>query len=280
MSAAGLDFKRMVVGLLHSMASQAAVDAAADLAESLNIELLAAFIADATLPALAELSGAREIGMLGLGWRAIDRIQVGQEVEQAVDAARRRFAEGIKSRTVKAKFDILTGAEAIASLVRADDIVAIIEPAHPAERITWQFTALLKAAFATAGAVLIVPRKIVRTAGPIVALAFTADDPTVALALQLAAAFKERLIVVTGPGLRLSLAVLADAERRGVEIEHFAYSGSLVNTPELAALPRFGERLRVLPDRVLADGEKRLLSFLHETPLLVVEHRREPLPKQ
>ena len=151
----------------------------------MNIELLAAFIADETLPALAEISGARELRALEQGWRAIDRAQITRDIEQAIGVARRRFVESIKSRGIKTDFNVIGGTEAIASLLRAGDIVAIIEPAHPGERITCQFTALLEAAFAVAGAVLLVPRRVVRTAGPIVTVASTSEDPGIRAAEQL-----------------------------------------------------------------------------------------------
>jgi len=64
MTSPRIGFKRMVVGLPQSMANRAAVETALDLAEFLNIELLATFVADPTLPTLAGLSGARELRAL------------------------------------------------------------------------------------------------------------------------------------------------------------------------------------------------------------------------
>ena len=166
MSGAGIGFRRMVLGLPQGSVNRAAVDAAADLAEFLNIELLATYVADPTLPALAGLSGARELRTLGQGWQPIDRAQITCDIDRAVSVARRRFAESVSSRSIKTSFDVLTGAEAIASLIRFDDIVAVLEPAHPGETITRQFTGLLEAAFEMAAPVLVVPRRIARTTGP------------------------------------------------------------------------------------------------------------------
>ena len=140
MSGPGIGFKRMVIGLPQGPVNQAAVDASANLAEFLNIELLATFVADSTLPALAGLSGAREFRALEQGWQAIDRAQITRDIDLAISIARRRFTESVRSRTIKTSFDVLTRAEAIASLIRVDDIVAVIEPAHPGEMITRQFT--------------------------------------------------------------------------------------------------------------------------------------------
>lgn len=271
MSNPGVRFKRMVVGLPQGLANQAAVDAAADLAEFLHIELLATFIADATLPTLAGLSGVRELRTLDQGWQAIDRAQITRDIDRAISVARVRFAESVRSRTVKTSFDVLTGAEAIASLIRADDIVAIIEPSHPGERITRQFTGLLEAASEMAGAVLVVPRRIARATGPIVTVAYESEDAGIRAALEIAAAFKERLIVVTAAGMRPPLKVLADAEQLGVQIEHIAGSGPLADASSLAGSARFRERLRVLSRSVLTDDAARLFSSLRGIPLLVIE---------
>ena len=139
-------FRRMVVGLPQSIASNAAVAAAADLAEFLQIELYATFVADPTLLALAELPSVRELRTLGQGWQSIDLAQIMRDIDHAAIAARRGFTESVKSRAIKTSFAVVTDTEAIAALIHADDIVAIIEPRHPAETITRQFTGLVDAA--------------------------------------------------------------------------------------------------------------------------------------
>ena len=73
----------MVVGLPQGMANQAAVDAAADLAEFLHIELLATFVADATLRALAGLSACANCAALDQGWQAIDVAQITRDIDRA-----------------------------------------------------------------------------------------------------------------------------------------------------------------------------------------------------
>jgi hypothetical protein len=275
MSGPGIGFKRMVIGLPQGPVNQAAVDASANLAEFLNIELLATFVADSTLPALAGLSGAREFRALEQGWQAIDRAQITRDIDLAISIARRRFTESVRSRTIKTSFDVLTRAEAIASLIRVDDIVAVIEPAHPGEMITRQFTGLLEAAFEMAGAVLVVPARIARTIGPIVTVAADLDDPGIRAALEIAAALKERLIIVTAADTRPPIKVLADAEQLGVQVEHIAGSGPSADASSLAASAPLRERLRVLTrSSVLTDDAARLFSSLQGIPLLVIEPSR------
>ena len=163
----------------------------------------------------------------------------------------------------------------MASLIRADDIVAIIEPTHPGERITRQFIGLLDAAFATAAAILVVPRRIVRTSGPIMAVAGGAEDASIRVALEIAAALNERLIVVTRPGAPLSPEILADAEQLGVRVEHIAASGAAADASSLApSSARSKERLRVITRSRLTNDAHRLFSTLHGVPLLVIEPQR------
>ncbi len=261
----------MVVGLPQGMGNRSAVAAAADLAEFLQIELLAAFIADATLLELAGFPAMRELRIFDQQWQPLDVARISRDLEDAVKVARRRFDESVGSRTVKTSFDVLTGAEVMASFIQAGDIVTIIEPSHPGESITRQFTALLDAAFETAAAILVVPRRIVRASGPVMAVESGPEDTSIRVALEIAAALKERLIVVAPPGALLSPEIAADAEQLGVAVEQLAAGATDANAP--SALPsssRSKERLRVIARRLL-DGAPELFSMLHGVPLLVVD---------
>ena len=266
MNGTRMGFKRMVVGLPQGLADQAAVDAAVGLAEFLQIELLATFIADSTLLTLADLSGARELRAFDQGWQAIDVAQIARDIERAASLARQRFAETVRARAIKTSFDVISGAEVMAAMIHSDDIVAVIEPGHPGERVTRQFTGLLETAFATAGAVLAVPRRIARTAGSIVTIASKSEDPSIRAALEIAAALKERLVVATTAEMGLPVGLLADAERLGVAVEHVS-GGALPAT-------RLHERLRVLSRGTLAGDLGALFSSLHGIPLLVIDPDR------
>ena len=263
-------FKRMVVGLPQGLANQASVETAADLAEVLRIELLAMFIADSTLHMLAGLSGSRELRTLDQEWQPIDVAQITRDIDHVVGLARRRFVESVKSRVIKTSFDVVAGTEVFAALIRADDIVALLEPAHPGERITHQFTGLVDTAFSAAGAVLVVPRRIMRTVGPIAMLASGPDDPGIRTAMEIAAAINERLVVITAAQTGLPKGLLADAERLGIQIEQ-----AVANRPPAnAAIAGLQERLRIRTRRVGTDDIRQLFSSLHGIPLLLIEPDR------
>ncbi len=261
-------FKRMVVGLPQGMGNQAAVQAAIDLAERLQIELLGAFIGDTTLPALAGFPAMRELRMLDQQWQPFDVERISRELDSAAAVARRRFNEGAHLRNIKTAFDVLHGVDAIISLIEAGDILTVIEPSHPGEMMTRQFAALLDAAFAAAGAILAVPRRIARHRGPVMALAGGASDASIRIGLEIAAALKERLIVVNTPGVQLAPEIIAEAKRLGVALEELAANSDRADAPLIA--PRSTERLRIVTRDQLRNNPSQLFAILHGVPLLLV----------
>jgi hypothetical protein len=274
-------YERMVIGLPGGAGSQPAVQAAADLAEFLNIELLGAFIADASLRALTGLPG-RELRMFDLQWQPFDFQRISRDLDDAAEMARSRFAETAASRAIKTSFDVIAGPNMLGSLVRADDIIAIIEPGHPGERITQQFIDLLDAAFSTAAAVLVVPRRILRTSGAIMAVADSPGDASIPIALEIAAALKERLVIATGSATRMPPeilpAILADAKRLGIQVEQITTSRTAAGAAVPFLTGQSNERLRVISRNRRSENHHGLFSDLHGVPLLVVEFDRAELP--
>ncbi len=264
-------FKRMVVGLPHGMANQAAVQTAIDLAERLQIELLGAFIGDATLLALAGFPAMRELRVPDQQWQPFDVERIARELESAAAIARRRFDESVRPGTIKTAFDVLHGVDAIMSLIEAGDILAVIEPSHPGETMTRQFAGLLDAVFATTGSILAVPRRIARHQGPVMAQAIGPSDPSIHIGLDLAAALKERLIVVMPAGVQLSPATIAEAKRLGVAIEQLAPDPRDPNP--LAIASRSNERLRVVTRDQLRCNPSQLFAILRGVPLLLIDSR-------
>jgi len=267
-------FERMVIGLPQGTGSQSGIRTAADLAEFLNIELLGTFIADENLRTLIGLPG-RELRMLDLQWQPIDLTRISRDLEDITEFVRSRFIESVGDRTVKIGFDVVAGAHILGSLIQAGDIVAIIEPAHPGERITQQFAGLLDTAFTTAAAILVVPRRVLRASGPVSAVANSSDDPSIRVALEISAAIKERLIIVSQPGIRPSAEIIDLARQLGVPVEQLTAGTAAIGGT--AAPHQSKERLRVT-SRVQQSGDPhRLFSALAGVPLLIVEPRRSEL---
>ena len=274
-----MPFRRMVLGLPHSAGDYAAVHTAADLAEVLGIDLLATFIEDTGLRGLADLPGMRELQPLGAGWRSIDTAQLTRDIERAAGTARRLFAEATRTRGIKARFDVAHGpaAEIVSALVQTDDILVVIEPKNPAERITQQFTALLDAAYKSASAMMLIPSRVARTSGPIIAIALSLDDPSIPVALATAAATKEHLIVLGVSGQRVSSSDLDEAARAvGVTVESMSSSAAPIDGRTLAAaLAPLRERLVVVTRGTFDDVVPSIVASLRAVPVLVLEPAKQ-----
>jgi hypothetical protein len=273
-------FKRMVVGLPQSLPNYGACNVAADLAERLNIQFLAAFIADASVRALVDSPAARELRLPERNWQTIDRSRMLEDLESAATIARRRVTESTQGRSLDARFDIIEDVDAIGPFIQADDLVVVIDPAHPGERITRQFTCLLDAAVRTAAAVLVLPAHVGRTAGPVVAFATGSQDPSLRIGLQVASALQERLIVEVAEGLPLSSDMLLDAQRLGVRVEQLP---AMPRTPHASAMAlssdRLNERLRVLTRSRTLDEITRLFWTARGIPLMIIHPDRVEVPR-
>jgi hypothetical protein len=259
----------MVVGLPQGAGIEPAMQAAADLAEFLQIELLGTFIADPGLRALTGLP-VRELRILDRQWQPIDLEQISRDLEGAAATVRSHFDACLGSRSIKARFDVIAGTRVLSSLIRTDDIVVIIEPAHPGERVTQQFTGLFDAAFARAAGILVLPRRIARSSGPVMTLATGPDDPSIGVALEVAAALNERLIVVARPGSPLSPQLVAEAKRLGVDVRQVAGAGDATAVSTSMSLAPAKERLRVVARSLLPGDAARLFLALQGVPLLAV----------
>lgn len=206
-----LDFRRMLLGLPHSAADYASVEFSARLANLLGLDLVGIFARDEGLLELALLPCVRELRASGDGWQPLDLKQLELSAHHAAASARRLFDDAAKGLRGSAQFASVKGqiSEAIGSLSLAGDIIVVIEPRNPAERVTYQFRRFVNVALNTGGAVLLVPSRIVRRTGPVVAVASGEHDPSLEIAQRLAEAVREDLLVVTPAVMREALSVRA-----------------------------------------------------------------------
>lgn len=265
------DFKRMLVRLPRSPHDYAAVGAAARLAGLLGASMVATFVQDAELVDVAALPCVRELRPLGGGWHPIEGPQLVRQLDQAATTARRLFHDAVRAVRIEASFNVASGpVEDVGSSAAADDIIVIIEPRNPAERITQQFSRLVDAVFAAAVAVIVVPGRIARTAGPIAAVISSPDDPSIRTAIAIAAAARERVIALglLGSNARDAIAELADAA--GVRVEAGpGIQGPLDVSTLLSQLSRLNERLLVMRRGGLGDDRVPTLASRRGVPILL-----------
>jgi hypothetical protein len=265
-------FKRLVLGLPHSAPDYTSVAFTAKLAEMLGLDIVGLFVEDESLTKLAALSCVRELRSLGGGWQHIDAVQLAQGTGQAAVEARRFFEETAKALHVGARFNLAKGAMAdiIGSQSTVDDIIAIIEPKNPAERVTHQYRQLMDVAFNAPAACLLVPSRISRQKGPIVAIATSEHDSSIQAALRLAETSHEKLLVLAPPDAdvdllaRLAATTNVPIDRRTIQRVDFG-------VPELSSLLTMTrERFVVLSRGADARFPSRLAAE-RAVPVLVTE---------
>lgn len=264
-------FKRLVLRLELGLPDHT-MQLAVELAELLHIELLGLFLEDPSLRHLAAIPFVRELRPLEGGWRPIDLDQLIHDLEVAVRNAERLFVEAAKDLSTRHQFEVIreAAAQAIASIFRSGDIVIITQPSTPAGRATQQFSWPLEAAFRSDAAVMVVPARIARLAGPVVALAAAPDDPSIRAAAGIAIAAREDLVVVHAhegkgddPGFRK---LAADT---GLTIKHVFTGKASLSDPAACV-----EAFRHVKERlvVVARG-----TFPPELALSIASSRRVPV---
>jgi hypothetical protein len=268
-------FTRLVLGL-EPRAPGHALALAVELAELLRLELLGLFLEDTSLRDLAGIPFAREFRPLGESWHPLDLAELSRHMQLAARTAERLLAEAAKQLSTEWRFEVARGplTGSIGAVSRAGDIVVIGEPTSAAARAGQQFSWLLDAAFRSAAAVLIVPSQIARFQGPVVAVAATPDDVSLAAAADIAAATNENLIVVDRCATAIAQArIAALALAAGRSAEHIrAAPGDTDDAASLAhVLHSVRERLIVMTRRA-ADGHAvAAIAAARQVPVLVVE---------
>jgi hypothetical protein len=268
-------FKRLVLGLQPS-APDRTVRLAVELADLLHLDLLGLFIEDTSLRDLAKIPFARELRPLGGGWHAIDLDRLSRDFELAARSIERMFTDAARNLTTRYKFELVRGpmAETISSISRTDDIVMIVEPLSPAERSTQQFIWLLQAAFRSAGAVMLVPPFIVRSKGPVVAIAATPDDPSIYAAAAIAIAAKEKLVIIEADGHDANdHHVHTLATDTDLAVERVSATRTALPDPAICAqaFRQTQERLIVMTRGAFEDATASTIAAARRVPVLVIE---------
>lgn len=270
-------FKRLVLGLQPS-APDRTMQLAVELADLLHLDLLGLFLEDTSLHDLASIPFAREFRPLGGGWHSIDLDRLSHDVELAARSIERMFSEAAKRLPTRCQFEVIRGptTKTFASVSRTDDIVMIVEPLSAAERATQQFSWLLEAAFRSAAAVMLVPPHIVRTKGPVVAIAASSNDPSIHAAAAIAIAAKEELVIIEADGHNAEdTHIRTLAADTGLSIKRVTAAKSALPDPATCAqaFRQMQERLVVMTRGAFDDGVSSTIAATRRVPVLVVEPR-------
>lgn len=262
-------YRRIVLGL-HPRLPPRGLLAAVDLAMLLQLELHGLFIEEAAVVGLAGLPFAREFRLPG-GWQPLDAAGLSRDFELAARSSERLFAEAARGLRHASRFEVVRGSltEVLACGSCIDDILVVVEPASAAELFTLQATETAAAALRSPAAVLLVPPRVVRACGPVVALAVAADDTSLAVAGDIAAAAGEELVVLAPPETAIGPDRLPAGLRYRVERLPAGWAASPLGL--VARLGDLRERLVVLTRGCVPDTVPGALSGRRGVPVLVAE---------
>lgn len=271
-------FTRIVVGLHYGLSEEVTMDLAAELAELLHLDLFGLFLADESVLSLAGLPFAREFRPSGGGWQPINVERISIELELEIRRAKRRFSEAVRARRTAASFQILKAstADALRSVCQAGDIVIIAEPANFAVWASHPLCFLVEAARQSASAVLLVPRRIARQHGAVVAIAAGPEDPSIDVAAMIAVAAKEELVVIDA-GTAAAQTELSRRSVQGATVERRSADASRLVDPEYVSslFKRLDERLIVVSDRRFDEALPSLLGQLRRVPILALDPKSQ-----
>lgn len=271
MTALQRPFGRMVLALPHSVMDYSGVEVATGLAERLGVQCLATFIVEPAISSLGVRPGAQEFKSVAAGWQPIEHENLTRDIQDAVAIARRRFAAATGGRSTETVFHLVHGVtgEIVASLARDDDIVVMIEPRHPADRITRQFRDFMAAAFQASSSIMLLPSHVLRQQGPVVAVATVPDDAAIELANRVADAIRESLVIINATGERITADAVPGGKRTQPRIISMPVRGLSVEDQVFAGLADVRERL-IVARRAIFDGARlRTVAEKRRVPVLV-----------
>jgi hypothetical protein len=273
MAEAHAQFKRAVLGLEHHT-GRYGLPLAVEVARLLDLDLLGMFVEEDNLLRMAGLPFVREFSALH-GWRTVDSEQIARELSEAAASTRRMFADAVKPLHTASAFDVFRGsmAQAITAHARPDDIVILCAPAAAGEYSAEQFPRLIATALEAAAGVLLIPRRIIRVAGDVVAVARSPDDRSTRLAAEIARAAREELVVIELYGERER-----GADARTIDRGATRRSADALATSDpallVAAFRGERERLVVMTDGSIDRSLPTILASWRRVPVLVIAPER------
>lgn len=270
MAAPRRSFGRILLGLPHNAQDYPAIELAGELAECLGAQFFGAFIVEPAIFDLGGIPGAQQLKSVTAGWQPIEGDSLARDVQEAADAAHRKFSAIAERLNIDTAFQLLHGmtAEIIASLASENDIVAMIEPRHPADRITRQFLSFMEAAFHASSSVMFLPSRVLRKEGPVVVVAAGSGDKAIDLGADMAAVMHEQLIVINTAAEPISHPALAS----GGPIKSRVVTAPRALSIEekvVAGLAGVRERMIVACRTTLDSAQSRAVAYKRSVPVLV-----------
>jgi hypothetical protein len=272
MTAPAHGFKRLVLALQPG-AGSADLRFPAEMARQLDLELLALVLDDLGLAEAARLPFTREFRGPASGWQPLDPGQIASDIQAAIENLRRSIEKAARELEGNARFEVLKGplTETIRAVSRAGDILLLAEPVSPAQRASVQFNWLAEAVLGSSAAVLLVPARLARQKGPVVAIAAAEDDRSIQVAAEISASCGEKLVIIEEDQHEQPLAARAGDEHLGVERISVPH-GALANPTLLHyAFRNLQERLIVIDRGTFDESVASTVASSRRVPVLLIK---------
>lgn len=265
-------FRRMILGLHPGAIDREAVEFVARMADLLGVSLKGVFIEDEAVSQAGGFVHAREFQLVSHEWRPVEGERLAEDLRLAAQCAKRLLDEVARGLGMESFFEILRGDPGgVTNLADPGDILVVAMPRSPHERLApfpW-----LAASLSPAVTAMLLPRRIKRRKGTVVALVETPQDRALIVAATIARAANERLVVVAPHDGELHDATLEAARAAGAPGASFAALPRFDTPTFLTAVERSGERLIVLTrsnEKAEGDIDPFMIAAARSTPVIMV----------
>jgi hypothetical protein len=268
-------FRRIILGLHPGAIDREAVEFVAETANLLGAALQGVFVENEAASAVGGFAYAREFQLVEHEWRPAETERITEDMRLAANSAKRLLDEAARALGIASFFEVLRGepGSAVTNFAHPSDILVIATPKSPQERLAPSYPQL---AFSPGSSMttMLLPRRIRRRKGPVVVLVETPQDSSLAIAVAIARAANERLLLIAPRDGPLRDAIMAAARDAGAEPNNVA----LVTLPcidthvFLSALERTRERLIVLPrssERSAGEIDPSLVAAMRSAPVIL-----------
>lgn len=190
-------FRRMVIALQGAPGAIEDLAMAARFAQLFKSELLGIFVEDVSLIEWSASPIARHFSRVSAASSSVSPETLSRDFSAAASIARRRLLRVATTLGLTMRFEVnrVTAPSLDLDVLEPGDLLAVVEPADPMTRLSYPFTAVLRAIIETALPVLYIPHGAVERSGPIVSVIARQDEDDQQLVERIAQFLDEELIV-------------------------------------------------------------------------------------
>ena len=279
----GIVFRRLILEVGHSATDAATMRTAAEFARLLGLDLHGLFIEDESLLALAELPFAREIRLPSHQWHPVDPARLEADMRHAAGAARRRLDEVVRGAGVPNGFEIMRGDPAVCIVACAEATDIVVAETGPAAVRVHGLGRVQEAAHGSPASVLVLPPGPVPRHGAVVVAPAGAADTSLDVAVRIARAADEDLLILLAGAPPSAVDERTHAEAAGMPPNrvHLRPVAGMRSHDLALALADEPARLIVLTRGASAAGDFAdavQLAIARGVPILLVESAMDDAP--